>query len=427
VTDLAWIDAALTSARPQALGALLRYFRDLDLAEEAFQEACLRALRHWPQNGPPREPAAWLIMVGRNVALDQVRRRSKQEALPDEETISDLGDAETELAERLDGADYRDDILRLLFICCHPDLPATQQIALALRIVSGLSVAQIARAFLVSETAMEQRITRAKSRIAGADVPFETPGAVERAERLAAVAAMVYLIFNEGYSASGASEVARAPLCDEAIRLARLLLRLFQGEPEIMGLTALLLLQHARAAARFDAEGHIVLLDDQDRGLWDHKMIAEGLALIDKAVRHKRRGPYQVQAAIAALHARAARPEDTDWAQIDLLYAALETLQPSPVVTLNRAVAVSKVRGPDAALAMIEPLAARLSGYFHFFGLKGALLLQLGRAGEARAAFDRAIALANTAAEAAHIRLHLDRLIKNSASNEDDARASSQP
>jgi RNA polymerase sigma-70 factor, ECF subfamily len=425
VTDLAWIDAALTSARPQALGALLRYFRDLELAEEAFQEACLRALRHWPQNGPPREPAAWLIMVGRNVALDQVRRRSKQEALPDEETISDLGDAETELAERLDGADYRDDILRLLFICCHPDLPATQQIALALRIVSGLSVTQIARAFLVSETAMEQRITRAKSRVAGADVPFETPGAVERAERLAAVAAMVYLIFNEGYSASGASEVARAPLCDEAIRLARLLLRLFQGEPEIMGLTALLLLQHARAAARFDAEGNIVLLDDQDRRLWDRKMIAEGLALIDKAMRHKRRGPYQVQAAISALHARAARPEDTDWAQIDLLYAALETLQPSPVVTLNRAVAVSKTRGADAALAMIEPLAARLSGYFHFFGLKGALLLQLGRAGEARAAFDRAIALANTAAEAAHIRLHLDRLIKNSAPSDDDARASS--
>lgn len=424
MTDIAWIDAALTSARPQALGALLRYFRDLDIAEEAFQEACLRALRHWPQNGPPREPAAWLILVGRNVTLDRVRRRSKQETLPDEAVISDLDDAETELAERLDGAHYRDDILRLLFICCHPDLPATQQIALALRIVSGLSVKQIARAFLVSEAAMEQRITRAKSRVAQADVPFETPGAVERAERLAAVAAMVYLIFNEGYSASGASEVARAPLCDEAIRLARLLLRLFQAEPEIMGLTALLLLQHARAAARFDADGNIVLLDDQDRGLWDHKMIAEGLALIDKAMRHRRRGPYQVQAAIAALHARAARPEDTDWAQIDLLYAALETLQPSPVVTLNRAVAVSKTRGADAALAMIEPLAARLSGYFHFFGLRGALLLQLGRASEARSAFDRAIALANTAAEAAHIRRHLDRLIKDSAAG-DDAHASS--
>jgi RNA polymerase sigma-70 factor, ECF subfamily len=424
VTDIAWIDAALTSARPRAVSALLRYFRDLDTAEEAFQEACLRALQHWPQNGPPRDPAAWLILVGRNVALDQARRQGKQEALPAEDAISDLDDTEAELAERIDDAHYRDDILRLLFICCHPDLPATQQIALALRIVSGLTVKQIARAFLVSEAAMEQRITRAKSRVATADVQFDAPGAVERSERLAAVAAMIYLIFNEGYSASGAAEGASRPLCDEAIRLARLLLRLFSTEPEIMGLTALLLLQHARTPARFDADGAIVLLEDQDRSRWDGKLIAEGVALIDKAVRHKRRGPYQVQAAIAALHARAARPEDTDWAQIDLLYAALETLQPSPVITLNRAVAVSKVRGPAAALEMIEPLAPRLAGYFHFFGVKGALLLQLGRTAEARAAFDHAIALANTAAEAAHIRLHLDRLIKDSAAS-DDARASS--
>jgi RNA polymerase sigma-70 factor (ECF subfamily) len=424
VSDIAWIDAALTSARPRAVSALLRYFRDLDTAEEAFQEACLRALQHWPQNGPPRDPAAWLILVGRNVALDQARRQGKQEALPAEDAISDLDDTEAELAERIDDAHYRDDILRLLFICCHPDLPATQQIALALRIVSGLTVKQIARAFLVSEAAMEQRITRAKSRVATADVPFDAPGAVERSERLAAVAAMIYLIFNEGYSASGAAEGASRPLCDEAIRLARLLLRLFSTEPEIMGLTALLLLQHARTPARFDADGAIVLLEDQDRSRWDGKLIAEGVALIDKAVRHKRRGPYQVQAAIAALHARAARPEDTDWAQIDLLYAALETLQPSPVITLNRAVAVSKVRGPAAALEMIEPLAPRLAGYFHFFGVKGALLLQLGRTAEARAAFDHAIALANTAAEAAHIRLHLDRLIKDSAAS-DDARASS--
>jgi RNA polymerase sigma-70 factor (ECF subfamily) len=414
MTDLAWIDAALTSARPQALGALLRYFRNLDRAEEAFQDACLRALKHWPQNGPPRDPAAWLILVGRNVAIDEVRRRSREEALPPDEFISDLDDAEEALAERLDGAHYRDDILRLLFICCHPDLPATQQIALALRVVSGLSVKQIARAFLVSESAMEQRITRAKSRVGEADVPFETPGAPERAERLATVAAMIYLIFNEGYSASGGEAPMRAPLCDEAIRLARLLLRLFQSEPEIMGLAALLLLQHARAAARFDADGNAVLLEDQDRSLWKREMIAEGLALIDKAMRHRRRGPYQVQAAIAALHARAARPEDTDWAQIDLLYAALEELQPSPVVTLNRAVAVAKLHGPAAALAMIEPLAPRLSSYFHFFGVKGGLLMQLGRADEARTAFDRAIALANTAAEAAHIRLHLDRLMRES-------------
>ncbi len=330
--------------------------------------------------------------------------------LPDEQVLSDLEDAETAIAERLDGADYRDDILRLLFICCHPDLPATQQIALALRIVSGLSVKQIARAFLVGESAMEQRITRAKAKIAQAEVPFEAPGAVERSERLAAVAAMVYLVFNEGYSASGGDVSMRVPLCDEAIRLARLLLRLFQTEPEIMGLTALMLLQHARAAARFDADGAVVLLEDQDRGKWNAKMIAEGLALIDKAMRHRQPGPYQIQAAIAALHARAKKPEDTDWRQIDLLYGALEAIQPSPVVTLNRAVAVSKSRGAQAALDMIEPLAPKLSGYFHFFGVKGGLLMQLGRHAEAREAFDKAISLANTAAEAAHIRMHLDRL-----------------
>ena len=414
MSDLAWMGAALTAARPQALGALLRYFRDLDTAEEAFQEACLRALKSWPRNGPPRDPTAWLILVARNTAIDDVRRRSKQTPLPDEELISDLDDAEVALAERLDGAHYRDDVLRLLFICCHPDLPATQQIALALRIVCGLTVTQIARAFLIGESAMEQRITRAKSRVTQADVPFETPGAAERAERLAAVAAMIYLIFNEGYSANEGAADARAPLCEEAIRLARLLLRLFQSEPEIMGLTALLLLQYARAPARFDATGNVVLLEDQDRSLWNRTMIAEGLALIDMAMRHRRPGAYQVQAAIAALHARAAKPEDTDWTQIDLLYATLEALQPSPIVTLNRAVAVAKVHGAAAALAMIEPLAARLSGYFHFFGLKGGLLMQLGRFAEARVAFDRAIALANTAADAAHIRLHLDRLIKES-------------
>ncbi|MDB5568558.1 MAG: hypothetical protein JWP84_5124, partial [Tardiphaga sp.] len=356
MTDLAWIEAALISARPQALGALLRYFRNLDTAEEAFQNACLRALKTWPQNGPPRDAAAWLIMVGRNVAIDDLRKTSKHDALPDDAAISDLDDAESELAERLDGSHYRDDILRLLFICCHPQLPATQQIALALRIVSGLSVKQIARAFLVSDAAMEQRITRAKAAIAKAEVPFETPGAPERSERLAAVAAMLYLIFNEGYSAGGDSIELRAPLCEEAIRLARLLLKLFPSEPEIMGLTALLLLQHARSAARFDADAALVLLDDQDRSLWNDKMIAEGLALIDKAMRHRRTGPYQIQAAIAALHARAARPEDTDWAQIELLYGSLEILQPSPVVTLNRSVAVSKVRGPEAALEMIAPL-----------------------------------------------------------------------
>ena len=414
MTDIAWIDTAITSARPQAIAALLRYFRDLDTAEEAFQDACLRALKTWPKNGPPRDPAAWLILVGRNVGLDGARRKRKQTSLPDEDQLSDLEDVETELVDRLDNSDYRDDLLRLLFICCHPELPNTQQIALALRIVSGLSVKQIARAFLVSEAAMEQRITRAKARITKADVPFETPGAAERAERLVAVCAMIYLVFNEGYSATGEGAEERGQLCDEAIRLARLLLRLFQSEPEVMGLTALMLLQHSRMPARFDANGSIVLLEEQDRARWNGQMINEGLALVDKAFRHRQIGPYQLQAAIAALHARARKAEDTDWNEIEVLYGMLEQIQPSPVVALNRSVAVSKVHGPEAALAMIEPLAEQLAGYFHFYGVRGAYLMQLGRNAEAREAFDRAIALANTPQEAAHIRMHLDRLQKES-------------
>lgn len=410
-----WIHAALIGARPKAVAALLRYFRDLDTAEEAYQEACLRALSSWPANGPPRDPAAWLILVGRNAALDTVRRRARQVDLPDEAILSDLGDVEAPLAERLDQSHYRDDILRLLFVCCHPDLQATHQVALALRIVCGLSVRQIARAFLVSEAAMEQRITRAKARIAAADVPFEAPGAVERSERLAAVAAVIYLIFNEGYTVVAEQCAARAPLCEEAIRLARLLLRLFPAEAEIMGLCALMLVQHARLPARFSAEGEVILLEDQDRALWDRKAIAEGLALIDKAMRHRTPGPYQIQAAIAALHARAPTACATDWPQIELLYGALERFEPSPVIRLNRAVAVSKVQGPEAALALVEPLEPRLAGYFHFHGLRGALLQQMGRGAEARTAFSRAIALANSPAEAAHIRLHLDRLEREAA------------
>ncbi len=405
-----WIGSAISAARPQAMAALLRNFRDLDAAEEAFQEACLRALKSWPKNGPPRDAAAWLIMVARNAGIDTVRKRSRLQPLPPDDVISDLADAESEVAARIDEADYRDDILRLLFVCCHPELPATQQIALALRIVSGLRIKQIARAFLVTDAAMEQRITRAKARIAGAEVPFEAPGAIERSERLAAVVAMIYLVFNEGYTSNVAEHGAKAPLCEEAIRLCRLLMRLFPTEPEIMGLTALALLQHARSAARFDANGAVILLENQDRNLWDRRMINEGLALVDKALRHGRPGPYQVQAAIAALHARAVTFAKTDWVQIDLLYGTLERMQPSPVVTLNRAVAVAKSRGAAEALTMIEPLAAKLGGYFYFHGARGAFLKELDRYDEARIAFDRAIALANTPAEAAHIRDQIDSL-----------------
>ncbi len=410
MTDQGWIGNVIAAARPQVMAALLRNFRDLDAAEEAYQEACLRALHSWPKNGPPRDAAAWLIMVAKNAGIDSIRKQSRMTPLPPEEVISDLSDVESAEVQRLDEADYRDDILRLLFVCCHPELPATQQIALALRIVSGLTVAQIARAFLVSDAAMEQRITRAKARIAGAHVPFEAPGAVERSERLAAVAAMIYLVFNEGYTTNIAEHGAKSPLCGEAIRLARLLLRLYSAEPEIMALSALLLLQHSRAAARFDADGAVVLLEKQDRTSWDRRLIAEGLALIDKAIRHGRPGPYQVQAAIAALHARAPTFTETDWSQIELLYGTLERMEPSPVVTLNRAVAMSRTRGAADALALIEPLSVKLDRYFYFHGARGAFLKELGRHDEARIALDRAIALANTAAEAAHIRAEIESL-----------------
>ncbi len=409
VPDPRWIDSRLAAARPRAVAALLRYFRDLDLAEEAFQEACLRALSKWRENGPPRDAAAWLIMVGRNVTLDHVRRQSRLTELPEEGLVSAEEDVEDDLATRLDDSHYRDDILRLMFTCCHPDLPATQQVALALRVVSGLSVAQIARTFLVNERAMEQRIVRAKARIAQTGIAFEAPGPVERAERLAAVSTMIYLVFNEGYSDSS-PDSERASLCDEGIRLARLLLRLFPSEPEMMGLLALMLLSHSRQRARFDHAGSLILLEKQDRSLWDQNLITEALAMIDKAMLHRRPGRYQIQAAIAALHAQARRAEDTDWVGIDQLYAALERLDSSPVVTLNRAVAVSKVRGAHEALKLVEPLAEPLSGYFYFHGLRGALLQQLGRKREAREALNRAIGLAATAAEAAHIREHLDQL-----------------
>ncbi len=416
MSEFPGIDAALVGARPQAVAALLRYFRDLDIAEEAFQDACLRALDTWPRNGPPRDPAAWLIMVGRNRAIDGLRRDRRLEPLPAEDLLPDPGHGEGALAERLDSADYRDDLLRLLFICCHPDLPANQQVALALRIVSGLTVPQIARAFLVGESAMEQRITRAKARIAAAAVPFETPGPAERASRLTTVASMLYLLFNAGYAGAPAGPAGDgASLCDEAIRLARLLLRLFPSEPEVMGLAALMLLQHAREPARRAAGGALVPLEEQDRGRWNRRMIDEGLALVDMAMRHRSPGPYQVQAAIAALHDRAPRFDATDWPQIDLLYASLEALQPSPVVTLNRAVVVEKLRGAAVALAMVEPLAARLDGYFHLHGVRGALLHRVGRQAEAREAFNRAIALASSADEAAQIRQHLDRLEGESA------------
>jgi RNA polymerase sigma-70 factor (ECF subfamily) len=408
--DPAHIDIAISGARPQAIAALVRYFRDLDTAEEAFQEACLRALQAWPHKGPPRDPAAWLVAVGRNATLNARRRIRSIGALPDADALADNRDDLA--ADRSDESHYGDDILRLLFVCGHPTLPATQQIALALRIVSGLTVEQIAKAFLVSPAAMDQRITRAKRAIAAeVGVAFDTPGAAERRTRLAAVSTMIYLIFNEGYSSTPDTAAVREALADEAIRLGRLLLSIFPTDPEVFGLLALMLFQHSRAPARFDANGEIVLLDEQDRGYWNRQLIDEGRLLLERAAAYRSPGPYQLQAAIAALHARAIRPEDTSWKEIDSLYQALEALQPSPMVTLNRAVAVWKLQGAEAALAMIDPLSSELDGYFYLHGLRGALLQELGRLDAARDALNRAIALANSVAEAKFIRRELDGLM----------------
>jgi RNA polymerase sigma-70 factor, ECF subfamily len=404
VTDAGWISAILTGARPQAVAALLRYFRDLDAAEEAFQEACLRALKAWPRNGPPRDAAAWLIMVGRNAGIDGVRRQARERPLPPEEALSDLPDAETALVEGIDEADYRDDILRLLFICCHPSLRATQQIALALRVVSGVPVPRIARAFLVSEAAMEQRITRAKRTVAAAQVPFETPGAVERGERLGLVAAMIYLLYNEGYTTDVAEHGARAPLCAEAIRLgisdrARDHGAACAAPAPARPRTGTVRCERGRGAA--GGAGPQALGPDADR----------------RGPRARRQGgaPSPARPLPGAGGDRSA-PCAGGAGGGHRLGRHRATLrgaraEPSPVVTLNRAVAVSKVRGPAAALALIEPLGAALGGYFYFHGARGAFLLELGRDAEARDAFGRAIALANTAAEAAHIRDRIDQLI----------------
>src|SRR5262245_45965933 len=279
--DPAHIDIAILAARPKAVAALLRYFRDLDTAEEAFQEACLRALQTWPEKGPPEDPTAWLITVGRNAALD-IRRRNRSFGLEtDADVLSD--DRSNLTPEGLDESHYRDDILRLLFVCGHPTLQATEQIALALRVVSGLTVEQIANAFLVSPAAMKQRITRAKRSIAEVGVEFETPGAAERRARLAAVSTMIYLMFNEGYGSTPDSAMARQALADEAIRLGRLLLSLFPTDPEVFGLLALMLFQQSRAPARFDANDEIVLLDEQDRNLWIRALIDEGRLLLERA------------------------------------------------------------------------------------------------------------------------------------------------
>lgn len=405
------LGALLASQRAKVVAALTRHFRDVDLAEEAFQDAALAAVRNWRDKGYPRDAAAWLIMAGRNAGIDRLRKHKRFENYAMENAAApEPGDREAELAEAIDMTGLRDDVLRLMFMCCHEELPAVDQLALALKVIVGFPVDKVARALMVKPKAMERRITRAKAKAAAIATRLETPTLPERARRLAAVSTMVYLLFNEGYSAGGGDRHIRAELCDEAIRLARLLLELFPAQPEVMGLLALCLLQHSRRAARVDEAGELVPLADQDRGSWDRDQIAEGRVLLEKALMRGRPGIYQVQAAIAAVHCAAPDDAGTDWGEIAALYGALEALQPTPVITLNRAVAVARTEGEAAALALIEPLSEPLANYLYFHTTRASMLAATGRPDEARVAYDRALALGPTAAERSHIEGKIEAL-----------------
>jgi RNA polymerase sigma-70 factor (ECF subfamily) len=392
-----WLQARFADIRPRALAALVRRFRDLELAQDCFATACVRALDKWPDEGLPNDPLAWLITVAGNAGIDTLRR---QQRIAEKSMLLDQGSEllDDGIEDQLDNQVFRDDILRLLFICCHPDLSPQDQSALALRVVAGLSVAEIASAFLVKRKTMEQRITRAKHTVAKADVAFEPPDLEQRHRRLNTVMLMLYLQFNEGWSASGGNAVIKLPLCEEAIRLARLLLELFPGISELMGLLALFLLQHSRRKARV-CDGNLIPLAEQDRSQWDQMQISEASALLDKALRHRTPGTYQIQAAIAAVHSHAATDDATDWEEIEKLYRALYLLEPTPVVKLNHASAVAQVAGPQAALDMLAPLSESLDSYRWFHTAKASFLMDLSQPAEAKSAYQQALELNPTPEE----------------------------
>lgn len=390
-----WLEATFTQQRPRAIAALTRIFRDIDIAEEAFADACLKALTVWPAAGAPRDPLAWLLVTARNAGLDRLRKSQRRAAI----LSRHAGELQPMPDEAPDPDEMRDDVLRLLFICCHPELDRRDQIAIALRVVVGLSVDEIASGFLVKPKTMEQRITRAKKKIASNPVAFETPSPAERGARLGEVSLMIYLMFSEGWSTSAGPEQMKLTLCEEAIRLARLLVVLFPAMGEQAALLALLLLQHARREARMDTRGKLVPLDDQDRSLWNRADIAEATALLQKAQRIGHRGVYIIQAAIAAAHARAPSSKDTDWALIESHYTALYALQPTPVVRLNQIAAQAKLHGPQHALKALEGLKAELSTYRWFHAMRGALLQDVGDHKAAIAAFETVISLAPTTPE----------------------------
>jgi len=412
VTDRQETDRAIAAVwrveQARLIAGLTRQVRDISLAEELAQDALLAALKAWPASGIPNNPGAWLMQAGKRKAIDYFRHRKMAAGKLEEigrAIEDDTPDTETALHEALDD-DVGDDLLRLIFTACHPILPAESRVALTLRLIGGLTTEEIARAFLANDATIGQRIVRAKRTLAEANLPFEVPRGEERDARLASVLGVLYLIFNEGYAATAGGDWMRPQLCEEAMRLGRILSRLMPDEPEVHGLLALMELQHARAAARIGADGAPVLLADQNRALWDQLMIRRGLDGLARAQQLGGAvGPYTLQAAIAACHARARRAADTDWTRIAAIYAVLNRVTPSPVIALNRAVAVSMAEGPEAALRLVDAIRDEpaLRHYHLLYGVRGDLLHRLGRDAEAAGEFRKAAELTRNEKEKAYL------------------------